>query len=168
MLFINDKDLFDYLAELADKYPHEPIYISSYGMYLGISKGKDWHPIYPSEARTFIDKVQNRAEPPKILIGIRPYLECHKDCTDCRELYDKYIHRLNETVDTLELNTRFTDKHHLKMYVVGNIVILGGINLSGSGYTDAAVVVDSEAAQELIQLFVEEWENGLNTAQEAS
>ena len=157
MLFSSDKELFEYLHRIADLHPDEEVRISTYGMYLGISRGKDWSEKFPSMARTFIDRIRGEGRSLKLLVGVPSFVECRDGCPDCTEKYKEKLARFDETVSTLKLNAKFTLQHHLKMYAIGSIVILGGINLSGSEYTDAAVIVDSEAAVQLNEIFDNSW-----------
>jgi len=125
------------------------IRIASYGMYLGISKGRDWNNIYPSLTRKFFKEINK--EDLYLLVGLPYHKECHTGCEYCKMSHESVLERFNDTKEMLNLNIRYHKESHLKLYNIGELYIAGGINLTISGYADAAFVITDENQQEVLR-----------------
>lgn len=155
-MFKNNEEIFDYLLAYYKKFGGK-IRIASYGMYLGISKGKDWNPIYPSMTREFIDYVNK--DDLRMIIGTPYKVECYKGCPHCEKKHQETIQRFKDTEFILGLkHMRLHPESHLKLYNIGDLYIAGGINLSLSGFADVAfIITDQEQKKALDKLFEEVW-----------
>jgi len=143
-IFLNDDEMFGYLTRRINKKAPKlnKVDIASYGMYLGITEdGKDWSDKFPSAARDFINAVANTTH--RIIIGIPFFIECYIGCESCAFNYDKRLFRTSVTAKMLNLNIRYADKSHLKYYRVDDSLIIGGINLTQSGWVDMSVATKS-------------------------
>lgn len=154
-IFNSNEEIFDYLLAYYKKFGGE-IRIASYGMYLNISKGKDWNEFYPSLTRAFFDYVDTKQL--KLIVGMPYFNECHEGCEHCKQKYEAVLERFKDTQEKLNLNIRYHDKSHLKLYNIGDLYIAGGINLSISGFADAAFIIDSQEQKEALdELFNGVW-----------
>lgn len=139
--------------------------ISTYGMYLDISKGKDWSEVYgKSKAREFIDVVNKTSNISRLLIGLPYFMSCKVDCKDCIDNYNTRLDRVTETIDIIGLvNVKVNPASHLKYYRLDDRIFIGGINLSQSSYVDCAVeITDREAKIKLAKEFRNHWDNSFN------
>lgn len=100
-------------------------------------------------ASTFNIFVKNESETEKLLqdlpnncdfiVGIN-YTLCEKDCKVCKAKAARksdYIQSLKELYGFC-----VTDQNHMKYFSRGNMAIVGGFNISESGYTDMALLVE--------------------------
>lgn len=116
-----------------------PIRISSYG----ISFKSD------SITREFLDLVIKEGNS-TIIVGTS-YNICTPDCPHCiKKNVLKTIQYFNYK---FLYNVHFVKNVHLKLISRGDKGIVGGINLTGSGWTDAAVVVKNDNLLELNKHF---------------
>ena len=107
-----------------------PIRISSYGIFFKPD----------SLTREFLDLVIKEGNS-TILVGTS-YSTCTPDCPHCiKKNVLKTIQYFNYK---FFYNVHFVKNVHLKLISRGNKGIVGGINLTGSGWTDAAVVVKND------------------------
>ena len=142
MRFFDAKNMFHFLKQ-EYKTTKASVDIATYGMYLGISNGKDWQKSFPMVSRDFIDSINK--EKLRIVIGVPYYIECKPNCEDCKRKYNQQLDRINETVKMLNLDAKFSDKMHWKYYSIGKTVVCGGINLSDSDYADSSFTIDNPA-----------------------
>jgi hypothetical protein len=134
--------------------------IASYSMYLGITEdGKDWHEIYPSAARAFIEDV--KFLPHRILIGVPFYIECTPDCQHCKNIYNAKLKRFAITTEHIGLNVRYKSGFHMKYYRVRDYVICGGINLGASDAFDVALPVPKSQHNAMRVLFNGAWDTAV-------
>lgn len=155
MLFRNTNELFSFLKEYYLENGGK-VDISTFGMYLGISKGKDWSNIYKNQVREFINVVDKKDL--RLILGLPAYVECKPNCMDCSKKYNEILERHIDTIKVLKLNCRVHPNLHLKMYRIGDLYISGGINLSASNNVDASfVIMDQEQKIFLRDLFEQIW-----------
>lgn len=139
-----------------------PIDIATYGLYLDISKGKDWGEVYEkSTGRVFMDTALEMSDNVRLLVGMSYFMECKPNCIECAENYNMRVDRLTDTIDKLNIkNVRVNGESHLKYYRIGKRVWIGGINLSGSKWVDVATeIYDEDAKLELNKIFEDHWNN---------
>lgn len=141
MRFFDAKSMFQFLKQEYMK-TKSSVDIATYGMYLGISNGKDYQKSFPMASRDFIDSInKNRL---RIVIGVPYYVECKTNCADCKKKYNQKLDSIKETVDRLGIDAKFNDKMHWKYYSIGKKVVCGGINLSDSDFTDSSFTIDND------------------------
>lgn len=100
-------------------------------------------------ASTFNIFVKNESETERLLqdlpdncdfiVGIN-YSLCEKDCKVCKAKAARksdYIQSLREVYGFC-----VTDQNHMKYFSRGSMAVVGGFNISESGYTDMALLVD--------------------------
>lgn len=171
-MYKNSEELFNHLLNVIEdeaKYDQNLVVdIATYGMYVGISKGKDLADKYPSEVRTFLDAALKLADV-RLVIGLTYFLPCTEGCTHCLEKYNEGIDRLIDTKEMLGIeNVRINPSSHFKYYRIGDRVWTGGINLTGSDWVDISMeVTDYESAEELMSMFKELWEDSETDIEEA-
>lgn len=145
-LFQTPDDLFNFLSS---KYKTtDSVDIASFGMYLGFSKGTDWHSRYPVAARDFVEEIWQ--ENLRVIIGVGKFFPCTPNCPSCLDVYRQRLTNLEVTAEKLRLNIRYSASFHMKMYRVGSTFICGGINLGVSSWTDTSVLITDK--QTKIQL----------------
>lgn len=175
MIFFEQGDFYRYLQKIYS--PGTPVRIMTFGMYLGISKGRDYTKPYvgsdkrgevrefkghPLSVRTFIDAIDR--DDLRMIVSIAPFQPCEEGCEACKLQYRKRLRRFRETRLRLDINTRYTGESHMKLYAVGNRVFTGGFNLSNSSWTDAVVEVEDERdKKQMLQVFDAEWEQATNS-----
>ena len=162
MLFNNSKEMFIYLLDYYKK-NGGPVEILTFGMYLGITKGKlkgegykDWQGIYPMDSRAFIEATKKEL---KTIVGMPFFIECKLDCKDCKIAYNKMIERHEATAEYIGLNIKYLGDMHMKMYRVGDLVVLGGMNLSDSDWVDCSLIANKEDGLRVTKLFKKLWEH---------
>jgi len=164
MLFNSPKDMFSYLENYYMK-NGGPVEILTFGMYLGISRGKsggdfkDWNNTFPMESRSFNETCSKDL---KLIIGTPFYDECKPNCEDCKKKYNSILERHEATVEYLDIDTKFQEDMHMKMYRVNDLVVLGGMNLSDSDWIDCCVVANKEDGERAINLFSKLWDGAEN------
>ena len=130
---------------------NKEINIMTFGMYLGITYGKDYSQKNSIESRKFIDMIKD--ENHRIIVGLPPLIECKPDCYDCKKKYDNTIQRLHDTKKMLNLNMKFCKESHAKFYQLGNLMIAGGMNLSDSSWDDFMIVIKSDEDKHDLNLY---------------
>lgn len=153
MNFKTSEQLFSYLLNIYK--PGDEVNISSYGMYLGVSKGIDWGDIYKTYVRDFINKVNKGRT--KIIIGLPYYIECKPGCNDCKIKYNNVLKRHLDTSILLNLNIRYHSELHLKYYNIGDVHISGGFNLNESNYIDWCVLLNKTDGLDIKSIFNKTW-----------
>mgnify|MGYP001207973854 CR=1 FL=1 len=155
MIFKNTNELFTYLSWYYEQNGGK-VDISTFNMYLGISKGKDWSYRFYNPVREFINKVNKNDL--RLILGVPAYIECKHNCLDCKIKYNETIQRHIDTINILNLNVKIHQNLHLKMYRIGELYISGGINLSASDYLDASFIIkDQEQKDYLKKMFDDTW-----------
>lgn len=153
-VFTNSAELFTFLEQVYE--PGLDVDIATYNMYLGISKGTDWSQRFPSPTRNFVNRVQK--DKLRILLGQPSFFECYPGCEHCRMRFEAGRQREVDTARMLGLRIRVHERLHLKYYRVGDLVIVGGINLGMSDALDASLIVtDWGQRAALIDLFEAAW-----------
>lgn len=114
-----------------------------------------------SSGRKFIDKALSMSDNVRLLVGMSYFMECKPGCQSCAKEYNMRVDRLTDTIRILDIpNVRVNAESHLKYYRIGKRVWIGGINLSGSKWTDVATeIYDEDAKEELNKIFNEHWDN---------
>lgn len=154
VVFTSAAELFTHLGEAYE--PGIDVDIATYNMYLGVSKGTDWSQRFPSPTRTFVNRVDKSKL--RILLGQPAFFECFPGCEHCRMRFEASRKRDVDTARMLGLNIRVHDRLHLKYYRVGDLVIVGGINLGMSDALDASLIVtDWNQRAALVDLFEVAW-----------
>lgn len=154
----------DYIKEFNEIIDENPswIYISTFGMYLGISvdengKVNDWQSKYPKPIRTAIDKIIEKSIPCKIITGEVGRELCVKDCPHCIKANEKLYQRLLAHIDIFHkdnLSLMVKVDYHQKMIVSDKRYIIGGRNLSESSYADLSFSgTDQETIKSLKEIF---------------
>lgn len=93
----------------------------------------------------------------KVLVGIGSR-ECTEGCPHCRDNIEDKVNGISTLRDYLHpVELRAVADSHLKLVCTKKYSIIGGINMTGSGWADAAVKV--KTTPEIIQLFDESWNN---------
>jgi hypothetical protein len=159
MVFTSSETLFEYLTDMYLCQDNPSVDIATFGMYLGLSKGKDWHELYPVAPRKFIDIV-NKSNL-RVLVG-KPFLmTCTPNCKHCIKLYkDKQI-EVDRTIKELAITAKKIDRFHMKMYRVGDVYVSGGINFGASNWIDVSFTIrDKSQKMAMQQLFNKVWEGG--------
>lgn len=152
---------FEHLRKVYNEDRSVTVDVASFGMYLGISNGVDWHKKkYPVDARSFIEEI-DRANL-RMVIGISEFLSCEPKmkprCDDCVDNYNRRLENLSATQKTLHLPIVFIKNSHLKLYRVGDRYFSGGINLTNSTYIDASYeILDDRYKEALQDTFEELW-----------
>lgn len=160
MKVFTESDLFfDEVIQAANRAGSlEPIHISTYTMYLGISKGKDHTEYYPAKARDLINITKDRKNF-RLLTGIPYKMKELENLPEYIEVYNTGIQRINDTINMLDLtNIRINPEVHLKYYRVGDRIWVGGMNLSSSSWLDTMVEVTGwEEKKMLVDTFEVFW-----------
>lgn len=158
-MFCNTEELFTYLADYYKQHGGK-VRIASYGMYVGISNGKDWSKVYPMAVRNFIDSLNKNDL--RLIVGLPYFTECKEGCEDCAINYNKTLDRHKETIEQLNINSRFHPQLHLKLYNIGDLYVCGGMNLGKSNFVDVSFIIEDKAQkQELSKLFENTWHDSV-------
>lgn len=85
------------------------------------------------------------------IVGIN-YTMCEQGCSVCTA---KAINKSNYLFKMKEMyGFAITEKHHMKYFQRGNLALIGGFNISGSGYTDMAILIeDKQKIKEMNSIF---------------
>jgi uncharacterized short protein YbdD (DUF466 family) len=144
MFFKTQDDTFKFLLQKLDELEdaNEEVFcdIATFGYYLNIgADGKDLNDQYPKLARDFIDRV--KVHNFRMLVGLPDYNSYDTICQKCpqqKSIHNRKLIRFQQTANVLDLspNIRFKNQFHAKHYRLNDIVLVGGMNLSGSNYTD--------------------------------
>lgn len=130
------------------------IKISTFGVYAGVLNHKilPFHDLYKTFELMRSKKVQ-------ILVGVADERLCFKGCRGCKLSHKKYLQRIERHIEHWpEIDWRLTTKHHAKMMIFDNkYAILGGRNLTGSGFEDLSFLTFADT--ELINYFDRLWQN---------
>lgn len=159
-LFLTSDELFKYLKSITTKY--SIVDIATYGMYVGISKGKDNSIKYPSEVRHFINKLDPSQT--RMVIGLPYFMECTPHCPHCAISYNQSLDRFIDTSDRLDLTIKYHSSTHFKYYRIDERIFTGGINLTASGWIDVAIeITDPAQKAELKHIFESTYNSASNS-----
>jgi len=141
--------------------------INSYQTYLDLIESncknkKLYLSTYGFDISTQIERILNKSSSFKILVGVYERF-CYPDCEHCK------INIANNKAKLLSYQQEFgkdriigVDQLHKKIAIMNNTVIIGGFNLTGSQFTDNAILIKSkEVYRESIILFDKQF-NSLN------
>jgi hypothetical protein len=149
ILFNSIDELYSFIGSEHRKRPTAAIDIVTFSLYAGFSKGRDWSTLYPSQVRRLVDEINKSVL--RIVVGIPNFVPCKPDCGDCKKVYKNRIDSLVETKKALSMNIRFIKDCHMKMYRIGPVYVVGGMNLTGSRSIDIAMTVEDKGMIKLLQ-----------------
>lgn len=158
-----DTDFHWKMKEILDQ---NPLFVaaSSFGIYAGLSKNKDWHQLggkFKSPIRRFLDEVNRRKIPAYLIIGPTIGEECSVDCPHCAERNNLRRLSLIQHVEQFpNIEILIVDKWHAKMVFTEKSAIIGGRNLSSSDWNDLSFYTeDPSVISELNEYFFTQWNN---------
>lgn len=93
--------------------------------------------------------------PDMLLIGIS-FTECTPGCQNCIAKNKRKYAVTKEFADFAHFAVKITDKLHLKLVLTDKEVIVGGMNISDSGWSDSAVLIKDK---KLIKEYKKHFEN---------
>lgn len=153
------EDFVDAVNKMIDEKP-DFIYISTFGMYLGISiddQGNpvDWHEKYPKPLRSCIERIIENNIPCKIITGETVKDLCCDDCPHCIKINERFMDRLEAHVEKFDsIDFRIKTEYHMKMMLSNKSYILGGRNFSESNYKDLSFIGnDKKMIKDLKEIF---------------
>lgn len=155
----------DFIREITNMVEMKPKFInmSTYGLYLGISVDNngvvtDWNFRYPKAMRKIIDRIIELKIPCRIIVGDnsdKP--ECVTDCEHCKKNNENLIKRLIAHVEKFNsdiFQIVVKDNYHKKLISSNICYIIGGRNLTESGYEDLSFIgEDPEILKKLNESF---------------
>lgn len=149
MIFFDAQCLFDFLRERYEQYGGE-VDIATYGITLfeeNASFGKT-----ASAAMKFMDSLRGGRIDVRVLVGLEPIKRFRNASYGLREMeHRKKVREVLEIGQRYDICCLPTQKSHLKMYRIGDLYVLGGINLGNSTWADSAVVLERQEDKEEAQ-----------------
>lgn len=137
------------------------VYISTFGMYLGISindKGEpvDWHTKYPKALRAAVDNIVQKKIPCKIITGETVKDLCVENCPHCIKINENFLKRLQAHVDKFQdhIDFRIKTEYHMKLILSDKRYIIGGRNFSESSFDDLSFTgTEKKMLKDLKEIF---------------
>ncbi|MCI8538609.1 MAG: hypothetical protein HFF18_08140 [Oscillospiraceae bacterium] len=149
MIFFDANCLFRFLREQYEQYGGD-VDIATYGITLFEEKasfGKT-----ASAAMEFMDSLRGGRIDVRVLVGLEPVKRSRNASYGLREMeYRKKIREVLEIGYQYDICCLPTQKSHLKMYRIGDLYVVGGINLGNSTWADSAVVLERQEDKEAVQ-----------------
>lgn len=106
-----------------------------------------------SETESLLSKLPKNS---KFILGVN-YTSCYQGCPHCEATNQKRSERFKEYKGKWSI--KVTEQHHMKYFQRGNSAIIGGFNISESGYTDFAVVVTGKEVKSFNKNFDKVYDN---------
>lgn len=135
-----------YLAackKIANNKKRSFLYISSFGLS-----------IMPEVQEEIIN-----LNPDKMLVGTH-FPECKPGCTACDSKNRDRFNNLRKFQEEVKFDVKICDSLHLKVVVSDSSMIIGGINMTGSGWADSSVLInDSSLCKKYKRRFNDIWRN---------
>jgi hypothetical protein len=158
MIYENSDEFFNHITKLAKS--ATLVDIVSFGMYIGFSKGRDWHSVYPVTARKFLESCPK--EGTRLLLNMESYIPA--ECKSCAT--QDIIQRNRKDSFMIAISylgikqVRTICNSHAKMFRIDDDCFFGGINLGGSSSKDIAMIASRVQSRELREYFNKLWAQG--------
>lgn len=163
MVFFDAQSLFNFLREQYEK-KECPVDIATYG--ISLFEEKTPYGSFESSAMKFMNCLRGGATDVRVLVGLQPIKKFRNSTYGMRELeYRKMVRRVLEIGEEYGICCLPTQKSHLKMYRIGDLYVVGGINLGNSYWTDCSVVVENQDDKDEMQYVFDAMWHGACTVQ---